>query len=720
MNGATGGGWTRGVFLAAVFGLGAVSGCRVDATEAVELALALDPKSAHHLEVGTPAAGVWELKTTGVDPFVATLPFAAPPPEVSVLTFEYVCAGAVKQLEVFVGFPWQESQAQTADELPYSEGWSTFSIDLRPARSRAKAPPTRLRIDFGREPDRVIQVRNLRLRAPDPREEEMEQRRLARLAAERSLDAEIQRYLGPARRAVVQWVDVRPREVEIAGNIGGEPGEIWLAESPLWQHLTQVRRFERVCRVVPDAAGAFKAILPRRVVVEAGERDRLIARWLLVRGGAAQDEVISAARYADSIVARHAWPREEVRSKKGLGGFQAGRPALVGDLDTLGITSVTVNLFLSRLLRSQASATTVPFRYNGRGYQVDRVELERLDRTMLAAAARRAVVFGILLVGKAETWDSPALGRIMQHPDCEPAGIYSMANVTNADGVEHYAAILDFLAERYSRPESPFGRIHHWIAHNEVDAGWTWTNCGEKPPVLFMDQYHKSMRLAHVIARQYDPAARVYISLTHFWNWTANFRYTPSREVLKNLLVFSRTEGDFDWGIAHHPYPESLREPKAWLDRQATFDFGTPLITFKNLEVLDAWVRVQAHRYLGRQVRSVHLTEQGPNSRDYSRQALAEQAASMAYVWKKICGLKSIEGFQFHNWIDNRREGGLRIGLRRFPDDAEEPLGPKPIWHVYRALGTPEEDAACAFALPIIGVKSWEEVPYRGRITGEP
>jgi hypothetical protein len=228
------------------------------------------------------------------------------------------------------------------------------------------------------------------------------------------------------------------------------------------------------------------------------------------------------------------------------------------------------------------------------------------------------------------------------------------------------------------------------------------------------------MRLSHLIARQYDSHAKAYVSLTHYWTWTANFRYMPGRDVLKHLLAFSRVEGDFEWGIAHHPYPESLREPKTWQDKKATFAFDSPLITFKNIEVLDAWVKLPAHRYQGRQVRSVHLTEQGPNSRDYSATALAEQAASMAYVWQKIRALDAIEGFQFHNWIDNRKEGGLRIGLRRFADDPDEPLGAKPVWHVYRALDTPDEAAACAFALPIVGVKQWSDVVYRGPIAGVP
>jgi hypothetical protein len=281
-------------------------------------------------------------------------------------------------------------------------------------------------------------------------------------------------------------------------------------------------------------------------------------------------------------------------------------------------------------------------------------------------------------------------------------------------------ALLDFLAERYSRPDAPFGRIHHWIVHNEVDAGWVWTNCGEKPPVLYLDQYHKSMRLVQLVARSYDPHARAYISLTHHWTTTASHRFTPSRVLLEHLLAFSRVEGDFDWGIAFHPYPESLRDPRTWLDRKATFAYDTPQITFKNLEVLDAWVREPAQRFRGTRVRSVHLTEQGPNSPDYSPRALAEQAAAMAYVWQKVRHLDAIEGFQFHNWADNRREGGLRIGLRRYGDDPDEPLGKKPIWHVYRALDTPEEPAAIAFALPLIGLAEWSQALHRGPIRRAP
>jgi DNA mismatch repair protein MutL len=95
---------------------------------------------------------------------------------------------------------------------------------------------------------------------------------------------------------------------------------------------------------------------------------------------------------------------------------------------------------------------------------------------------------------------------------------------------------------------------------------------------------------------------------------------------------------------------------------------------------------------------------------------VSDIVAGMALAWKKMAALSSIESWQYHNWIDNRREGGLRIGLRRFPDDAEEPLGRKPVWHVFRALDSAGEEAAIAFALPLIGLSSWAEAAYTGPI----
>jgi hypothetical protein len=316
-------------------------------------------------------------------------------------------------------------------------------------------------------------------------------------------------------------------------------------------------------------------------------------------------------------------------------------------------------------------------------------------------------------VGQAKGAAEGSFTRWLAHPDAHPSGIFAMPDVSSARGIEAYAAALNYLAERYGAPDQAHGRIHHWILHNEVDAGWVWTNAGEKPAAVYLDLYHKSMRMAHLIARQYYPHAQAFISLTHHWAKAGEPRFYPSRELLDLLLDFSRREGDFAWAIAYHPYPQDLGKPRTWEDDQPRFAFDSPKITFRNLEVLDQWMVQPRTWYLGRQRRTLHLTEQGLNSPDYSEKALRDQAAGMAYTMKKVKQLGTIESFHYHNWIDNRGEGGLRIGLRRFPDDAEAPLGKKPIWNVFQATGTPQEDAVFDFAKEVIGLKDWSSLLYR-------
>jgi len=86
----------------------------------------------------------------------------------------------------------------------------------------------------------------------------------------------------------------------------------------------------------------------------------------------------------------------------------------------------------------------------------------------------------------------------------------------------------------------------------------------------------------------------------------------------------------------------------------------------------------------------IHFSEQGPNSKSYTPNDLTEQAASLAYVWKKMKALDGIETFQYHFWRDFRGEGGLRLGLRRFPDDIDAPSGKKPIWNLLSIIGYAE------------------------------
>ena len=187
--------------------------------------------------------------------------------------------------------------------------------------------------------------------------------------------------------------------------------------------------------------------------------------------------------------------------------------------------------------------------------------------------------------------------------------------------------------------------------------------------------------------------------------------------MLDRLADYSRLEGDFEWGVAYHPYPQGLFQAATWNDKRPSFSFDSPYITPKNIEVLDAYLHRQPLLYRGEKLRTVLLSEQGFHSKDYSPESQQLQAAALVYTWHKIRPLSTIEAFHNHRWIDNQGEGGLLPGLRTLPD-AAKPFGErKSGWSVYQALDTPGEESASAFAKEIIGVTDFAQIPYRGPIS---
>ncbi len=520
--------------------------------------------------------------------------------------------------------------------------------------------------------------------------------------------AALESYLSSQPACRITSVVVAAKTITVSAQLAPGSEAPRLAEVPLEFLVDDPRRFETLTPLDPAPDGSFSVTLARARIRDGCSYDRLTSRWQLVAAGPAATPV-SHARYADEVACRS--PGLEAArpaSKKGLGGWHHDRgPKGEDELQALGIASITVNVVLDSLLSlTEEPQRTSPVVWQGRTYHVREQELRGLDATFQQAQERGIMVSAILLV---RTHGGLA------HPAATDPGRYAMPDVTSTDGADFYGAVLNVLAERWTRADGRYGRVHHWIMHNEVDAGWEWTNAGEQPALVYMDLYQRSLRLMNLIVRQYDPHAAVFISLTHHWTEASQPHGYGSRQMLELLTRFGRAEGDFRWGVAFHPYPQNLTNPRTWEDDQASFSLATRKVTPRNLEVLDAFMHLPEMRF-GGALRPVHLAENGFNSRDYSDAALADQAAGMALAWHKVAALESIQAWHYHNWVDNRNEFGLRIGLRRYPDDPAAPLGRKPIWYLYQALGTPREQAACAPYLRVVGVGGWAEVLHRGPI----
>ena len=133
----------------------------------------------------------------------------------------------------------------------------------------------------------------------------------------------------------------------------------------------------------------------------------------------------------------------------------------------------------------------------------------------------------------------------------------------------------------------------------------------------------------------------------------------------------------------------------------------TPRITFKNIELLPEYLRRPELLYQG-QPRRIILSEQGFHTPKGTNGEII-QAAAYAYAYKKIEAIDGIDSFILHRHVDHKGEGGLLLGLRGMTPNATEARPKKMSWEVFRAADTPDWEKSFEFALPVVGLKSWDQ-----------
>jgi hypothetical protein len=440
-----------------------------------------------------------------------------------------------------------------------------------------------------------------------------------------------------------------------------------------------------------------------------GARDRIYDGFVALENGLPQGPVRFVELRRNISKYTGAYPK--LSSKKGL---QVQMP---GDAIALGVKHAAFNFDFGDAVQPEPRPDDLRWEMDGRVFWFNRGYIEGIDHEVKTMSDSGAAVTLILLN---YVHDGTAANRILQHPQYDPACPEKMSafNTATPEGLAWFKACVEFLADRYSAAGLPHGRVVNYIVGNEVNSHWYWDNMGRVSMEQFTGDYLRSVRLCAMAVRKFSPGARVFVSLEHHWNIrfapldeTQGF---PGHEFLECFHRLAVAGGDFDWNVAFHPYPENLFDCRTWLDKTATFQDDTPRITFRNIEMLPRYLRRRDLRFHG-QPRHVILSEQGFHSVP-TPEGEKLQAAAYCYAWRKIVKLDGIDAFILHRHVDHAAEGGLNLGLwRRDPASPlpSAPLSKKPIYEVFRQADTPSWKKAFAFALPVIGIKSWSQVNER-------
>ena len=432
-------------------------------------------------------------------------------------------------------------------------------------------------------------------------------------------------------------------------------------------------------------------------------RDSIFSRFTAVSGGRKVPGVRYVTEVAPSVPADTSeYPQPDTIKTLGAS------PDLIKEL---GIRQGLVNINLPNIMTARAGGGAIDYELNGRTYHFIREAVETIDRyvssfpmtTMILLNSPR--LFGS--TGETELLDACI------HPDydwnCNNAYI-SAFDMQRDEGQGYYAAFVSFLCERYTRPDGRYGRAVGAIISNEVNSQYVWGNAGDKSVSDYTEEYAEALRLAWLCGQRYCRHFRVYISLDQFFcgsnfDPTQKTRYYSGREMLELLEDICRRDGDFPWHVAYHPYPEDLRWADFWNDRCPDFTFSTPKITFKNMEVLEAFLAQDKFLYKGKP-RRIIFSEQGFNSMSGPLQGHTERNAAAGYVlaYMKARNMKTVDMFTHHSFTDNPHEFGLNLGMFRYDPDKPYHRGEaKPIFESFKAMDTPDEAEAVRKARDRIG-----------------
>jgi hypothetical protein len=434
------------------------------------------------------------------------------------------------------------------------------------------------------------------------------------------------------------------------------------------------------------------------------ERDGLYSGFV-ARAADAPARTMGSIHYAEVLTALsgNQDPFPQAASKKGL------QVQMIDDALALGVKHAALNVSLTSLLVPEDTPNSLSWKSNGKTFYFNRGMVEGMQVKKLSDAG---VQVSLILLNYLNS--NAQLAEVLKPPRVKedaPNKIYAF-NVAHEEAVDCLRACAEFIADRFSGNHPENGRVVGYIVGNEVNTHWHWYNCGRAPLSVIADEYLRAVRVIHTAVRKSSASARIYISLDHFWSRSFekdSLRRCGGRELLNYMNAQSKLGGDFDWHIAYHPYPENLFEPRFWRDKSAAQSFDAPRITFKNLEQLPKYLR-QPEQLVKGAPRHVILSEQGFNTPD-GPDGETLQAAAYCAAYYKVSHLDGIDAFILHRHVDHKAEDGAKFGLWTRKDEGfATPDRKKLIYDVFKLADTPDWEKAFGFALPIIGVRKWDEL----------
>lgn len=390
-------------------------------------------------------------------------------------------------------------------------------------------------------------------------------------------------------------------------------------------------------------------------------------------------------------------PYPELGSKKGL----LLDPTMIGtpELTDLNVKHTIYNIPLSHIMGETADETfpTITYTYQGKDYAFNGAAINGYDGLFTYLSDQGMTATAVVL----NDWND-AFPELI-HPEAmnqESGAYYYMFNASQPDGAKTLEAVASFLAQRYSDGEH--GMVHSWVIANEINQNRVWNYMDTKDVHHYAKEFEKSFRIFYQAVKSQYANARVYFSIDHAWNSNGgdNNSFFNGRDILEAFNEAALQHGNYDWGIAIHPYPEPLTRVNYWSQEYDKTRDASHL-SIMNLNVLTDMLSEEAYLDRNGEVRSITITELGFTSGSGQRL----QAAAFAYCYHIVEDNPYVDAFLMNRQTDAPEEvmAGMSFGIYEYDHS------PKYIKDVFRDIDTERSGEYTDFMLNILGADSLEE-----------
>ena len=368
-------------------------------------------------------------------------------------------------------------------------------------------------------------------------------------------------------------------------------------------------------------------------------------------------------------------------------------------LTDLGVKHAIYNIPLSLIMGETTDETfpTITYHYKGKDYYFNGAVINGYDGLFSYLNSLDMSCTAIIL----NDWNEDNIEMI--HPDSRNSGsgaYYYMFNTTQPGAVRTLEAIACFLTERYSGKE--YGLVHSWVIANEINQQKIWNYMATEDVTYYAEEFEKAFYIFYQAAKSQYANAGVYFSIDHDWNSNggSNTKFFNGKELIEAFDNAAKKHGNYDWGIAIHPYPNPISKVRYWTQSYEK-EPDAKYLSIMNLGVLTDFLKQDKYLNQYNEVRSITITELGFTSL-YGEKL---QAAAFAYCYYIVNDNPYIDAFIMNRQTDAPEEikQGLAFGIYNY-DQSD-----KYIKEVFQYIDTPKAEEYSEFMLPILNASSIEE-----------